>query len=173
MCKFGLWNFANIVFSPGPKVLSANIVFFRLAQKYLVQMQHFFAWLKTILQKYNGSCKNAFKSNRFWCVNSACDFSLALFRMAQKYLVQMYHSFAWPKTILQNYNGSCKNALKSNRFWCVNLDCEIWQVLHFFAWPKSAQCKYCFFSLGQKVLSANTALFRLAQNNFAKVQWKL
>ena len=71
MCKFGLWNFANIVFfrmakkdlvqilyfSPGPKVLSANIVFFRPAQKYLVQIQHFFARPKTIVQKYNGSCK--------------------------------------------------------------------------------------------------------------------
>ena len=49
----------HCIFSPGPKVLIANIVFFRLAQKYLVQIQHFFAWPKTILQKYNGSCKNA------------------------------------------------------------------------------------------------------------------
>ena len=30
----------------GPTVLRANIVFCRLAQKYLVQTEHFFAWPK-------------------------------------------------------------------------------------------------------------------------------
>ena len=41
------------ILSPGPKVLSANIVFFRMAQKLLVQIQDFFAWPKTIVQKCN------------------------------------------------------------------------------------------------------------------------
>ena len=57
LCKY-------CIFSHGPTVLGA-FCFLRLAQKYLMQIQHFFAWPKTILQKYNGSCKNALKSSRF------------------------------------------------------------------------------------------------------------
>ena len=66
MCKFELRIFANIAFFRlAQKYLVQILYFFRLAQKYLVQVQHFFVWPKTILQKYNGSCKNALKSNRF------------------------------------------------------------------------------------------------------------
>ena len=56
MCKFGLRIIAKTAFfRVAQKVHGANFVFCRLAQKYLVQIQHFFAWPKTILQKYNGS----------------------------------------------------------------------------------------------------------------------
>ena len=42
-----------------------------------------------------------------------------------------------PKQFCKSTTEAVKNALKSNRFWCVNSDCEILQILHFFAWPKS------------------------------------
>ena len=44
------------------------------------------------------------------------------------------------------------------------------QKLHFSRGPKSTWCKFCIFSPGPNVLSANTALFRLAQNNFGSEQ---
>ncbi len=136
LCVSKRWS-NELYFFAWPKVLNANTALFRLAQNNCA---------------YNGSWKNTLRSNRIWCVHSDWEFlqilhflpgpkvhgaNFVFFRLAQKYLVQIQHFFAWPKTILQKYNGSCKNALKSNRFLFVNSDCEILQILHFCAWPKS------------------------------------
>ena len=61
-----------------------------------------------------------------------------------------------PKQFCKSTMEAVKNALKSNRFWCVNSDCEILQILH--------------FSPGPKVLSANVVCFRLAQKYLVQIQ---
>ena len=204
MCKFEIRIVIfckSCIFSPGPKVLSANFVYVCLAQKYLVQILYFLPGPKVFSANtalfrlaQNNYAKVQWKLYKCpWTQQILmCKFGLwnfakiVFFRLAQKYLVQILYFFAWPKILSANTalfrlaqnnftknNGSCKNALTSNRFWCVNSDCDFLQILCCFRLAQTYLVQILYFSSGSKGLSANTALFRLAPNNCAKVQWKL